>query len=90
MLIRLIAWFSSVFGGRPGWGHTHGAPPQTKNSASYFQGKAENASLQRVYGIAFPTNDLMPKGEGVSCVQPHHWSVTVTVTEGSESVGCHS
>jgi len=31
----------------------------TKNSASYFQGKAENASLQRVYGIAFPTNDLM-------------------------------
>uniref|UniRef100_A0A7S1INF0 threonine--tRNA ligase n=1 Tax=Eutreptiella gymnastica TaxID=73025 RepID=A0A7S1INF0_9EUGL len=31
----------------------------TKNSAAYFQGKAENASLQRVYGIAFPNNDLM-------------------------------
>ena len=31
----------------------------TKNSSSYFQGKAENASLQRVYGIAFPNNDLM-------------------------------
>jgi len=26
----------------------------TKNSSSYFQGKAENAGLQRVYAIAFP------------------------------------
>lgn len=31
----------------------------TKNSSSYFQGKAENECLQRVYGIAFPKSALL-------------------------------
>jgi len=42
----------------------------TKNSAAYWLGKAENESLQRVYGISFPTKDelaeykdLMKKAE---------------------------
>lgn len=31
----------------------------TKNSSSYFEGKAENEVLQRVYGIAFPKAALL-------------------------------
>eukprot|EP00741_Cyanophora_paradoxa_P023069 tig00021537_g22279.t1 len=31
----------------------------TKNSAAYWEGKAENDSLQRVYGVAFPSDKLM-------------------------------
>lgn len=31
----------------------------TKNSSSYWLGKADNASLQRVYGISFPDKALM-------------------------------
>lgn len=31
----------------------------TKNSSSYFLGKAENDSLQRIYGISFPDNAQM-------------------------------
>ncbi|KAK7198175.1 threonyl-tRNA synthetase [Novymonas esmeraldas] len=31
----------------------------TKNSSSYFEGKAENEVLQRVYGIAFPKNPML-------------------------------
>jgi threonyl-tRNA synthetase len=27
---------------------------RTQNSSAYWGGKAENASLQRVYGISFP------------------------------------
>ncbi|GAA5852729.1 hypothetical protein JCM8547_002606 [Rhodosporidiobolus lusitaniae] len=30
-----------------------------KNSSSYFLGKAENESLQRIYGISFPDNNQM-------------------------------
>lgn len=30
-----------------------------KNSSSYFEGKAENAVLQRVYGIAFPKASML-------------------------------
>ncbi|KEG07962.1 threonyl-tRNA synthetase [Trypanosoma grayi] len=31
----------------------------TKNSSSYFEGKAENAVLQRVYGISFPKQAML-------------------------------
>ncbi|AIO01754.1 threonyl-tRNA synthetase, putative [Leishmania panamensis] len=31
----------------------------TKNSSSYFEGKAENEVLQRVYGISFPKNIML-------------------------------
>ncbi|RNF02145.1 putative threonyl-tRNA synthetase [Trypanosoma rangeli] len=31
----------------------------TKNSSSYFEGKAENAVLQRVYGISFPKQTML-------------------------------
>eukprot|EP01114_Cavostelium_apophysatum_P019971 TRINITY_DN657_c0_g1_i1.p1 TRINITY_DN657_c0_g1~~TRINITY_DN657_c0_g1_i1.p1 ORF type:complete len:712 (-),score=218.88 TRINITY_DN657_c0_g1_i1:52-2187(-) len=31
----------------------------TKNSSSYWQGKAENDTLQRVYGISFPDKKLL-------------------------------
>ena len=31
----------------------------TKNSSSYFEGNAENAVLQRVYGISFPQEKLL-------------------------------
>ncbi|GET92645.1 threonyl-tRNA synthetase, putative [Leishmania tarentolae] len=31
----------------------------TKNSSSYFEGKAENEVLQRVYGISFPKNPML-------------------------------
>ncbi|KAG5467255.1 hypothetical protein CUR178_00896 [Leishmania enriettii] len=31
----------------------------TKNSSSYFEGKAENEVLQRVYGISFPKNSML-------------------------------
>lgn len=31
----------------------------TKNSSSYFEGKAENEVLQRVYGIAFPKSAML-------------------------------
>jgi len=30
----------------------------TKNSAAYWEGKAENESLQRIYGISFPSDKL--------------------------------
>lgn len=31
----------------------------TKNSSSYFEGKAENETLQRIYGIAFPKATML-------------------------------
>ncbi|KAG5492554.1 hypothetical protein JKF63_01132 [Porcisia hertigi] len=31
----------------------------TKNSSSYFEGKAENEVLQRVYGISFPKSSML-------------------------------
>nr|CCC90392.1 putative threonyl-tRNA synthetase [Trypanosoma congolense IL3000] len=31
----------------------------TKNSSSYFEGKADNAVLQRVYGISFPKQTML-------------------------------
>ncbi|ORC84121.1 threonyl-tRNA synthetase [Trypanosoma theileri] len=31
----------------------------TKNSSSYFEGKAENEVLQRVYGISFPKQNML-------------------------------
>ncbi|XP_071449349.1 threonine--tRNA ligase 1, cytoplasmic isoform X2 [Hetaerina americana] len=35
----------------------------TKNSATYWEGKAEAESLQRVYGISFPDNKMMKEWE---------------------------
>jgi threonyl-tRNA synthetase len=37
----------------------------TKNSSSYFEGKAENPVLQRVYGIAFPKEALLKEWQEV-------------------------
>lgn len=35
----------------------------TKNSASYWEGKADAESLQRVYGISFPDSKLLKEWE---------------------------
>ena len=37
----------------------------TKNSSSYFEGKAENPVLQRVYGIAFPKETLLKEWQEI-------------------------
>lgn len=40
----------------------------TKNSSSYWQGKAENDSLQRLYGISFPENKQMKEWEDLQAI----------------------
>ncbi len=40
----------------------------TKNSSAYWQGKAENDSLQRLYGISFPENKLLKEWEDLQAI----------------------